>query len=178
MASEEEFALRFSRMNSAPAAYFGLPYAPGKRDSELPTCAIFGNEELHPYQLLRRLTEESGEEEAPRLVGLYAQARLQVLRATQPGANLTIDSAAEGLKGKLGIGTPDEIMLLLRAMELLSVVVTAMLWWIGKAQVDQTVRLLAETTIDALRFKRQALSCAEGRRLVNYARDTFGIVAF
>lgn len=175
MESEDEFALRFSAMKSTP---FGAPYAPGRRDADIPACTTVGDDELHPFQLLRRLTEESCEEEAPRLVGLYAQARLQVLRATQTGANLSIDRAAEGLKGKLGIGMPDEIMVLLRAMELLSVVVTAMLWWIGKTQVDQTVRLLAETTIDALRFKRQALSCAEGRRLVNYARDTFGIVAF
>ena len=178
MASEEEFEMRFSRRASSTAAQFGAPYAPGRRDADLPACAVVEEEELHPYQLLRRLTEQSCEEEAPRLVGLYAQARLHVLKATQPGSNLSINRAAEGLRAKLGCGTSEDTMVLLRAMELLSVVVTAMLWWIGKTRVEQTVRLLAETTIDALRFKRQALTCPEGRRLVTFARDTFGIVAF
>jgi hypothetical protein len=134
-------------------------------------------EEVHPHQLLERLISPENRGDVTRLVSLYATVRQEFQRASdEAGKPQTHVVSQLGLM--LGLDVPHPLIGLLRSMELLSIVTTAMMWWIGGCDDERTNKLLIETVIDALRFKRQVLASEEGRRISKFAQETFGIISF
>ena len=163
----------------------GFLAMPTENSEPVPSIKV-NDKELSPEKYVEYFTESPSRvyEIAARVKEIKVKYMTHMAPAISHASKAaSTDEEAETEESNVGAGAHSGIestMHLFMAVEEHSVLLIALLHWVGQAEkLEATVKALAvELAIEGLQFKRTALSDEAVQPLLEYARKHFGVIAF